>query len=209
VKERPILFSAPMVRALLRGEKTQTRRRVKPQPAHGCRYEMNGSGTHALHLSSVPGHECVPPTARSVDHRLPCPYGVPGDRLWVRETFRLGAGAFSTPHYRADEDEPPAPGQWKPSIFMPRYASRITLEVTGVRVQRVRDITEDDAIAEGIVETGEVFMGCNLYDYRDAPREGIMTARGAYARLWCDINGASSWDENPIVWAVSFKVVKP
>jgi len=156
VKERPILYRAPMVRAILRDEKTQTRRRVKPR-----RREDAGLAG-------------------------PCPYGVPGDRLWVKETFRFGEGGLAREfvHYRADEDEPPAPGQWKPSIFMPRHASRITLEVTAVRVQRVQDIDEVDAIAEGVA------------------------SRAEYARLWCDINGATSWDENPFVWAVSFVVLK-
>lgn len=207
MKMRPILFSGSMVRALLRGEKTQTRRAVKPQPAYGCRYEMNGAGTHALHLSDVPGREFVPPTPRSVDHRLPCPYGEPGDRLWVRETFAPRYFDNGHPGYRADWTSAAADvcaePKWKPSIFMPRLASRITLEVTNVRVQRLRDITPEDAQAEGCVCIG----GRDVPLFTDTIGGDHLDPRGAYQALWSKINGAASWAANPWVWAVTLKVL--
>lgn len=236
MKERPILFSAPMVRALLAGTKTQTRRIVKPQPACLCRYEINGAGTHALHLGPPlkPGEafSFVPAKATSSDHRLPCPYGAPGDRLWVKETHAIAPGENQLVAFRADgrcgamfdgdgdrfllshgwvvgaaDDKLEGKwyglkkfgSRWRPSIFMPRWASRITLAVTNVRVERVQDISELDALAEGVegrsVESvldgvsGEYIVG---------------SARDEYAELWRSINGAESWDENPWVWVVEF-----
>lgn len=231
MKERPILFSGPMVRALLRGEKTQTRRAVKPQPAYGCRYEMNGAGTHALHLSDVPGREFVPPTPRSVDHLLPCPYGEPGDRLWVRETwapcddlvlnhdlddpenvayradlsarFFDGLQPLDTTNWNWDFVGTGTKRGWRPSIFMPRWASRITLEVTEVRVQRVQDISPEDAEAEGCVCIG----GHDVPLFTDTIGGEHLDPRGAYQALWTKINGAASWDANPWVWAITFKVL--
>jgi hypothetical protein len=192
IKERPILFSGPMVRALLDGTKTQTRRIIK-------------------------NHDCAV-------CRKTCPYGVPGDRLWVRESWNLArpslmdgkyveeceAWGSKVPicgpvdgwsvWYSADEIDPGAPlvERYRPSIHMPRWASRITLEVTDVRVQRLQEINEDDAREEGV-------------RYSDCAEPGVTTAtvtmRDAYKTLWGEINGAKSWDENPWVWAVSFKVL--
>ncbi len=169
---RPILFSAPMVRALLAGTKTQTRRAVKAkrQPAR-----------------LLPGErwKWMPP---------PCPYGVIGDRLWVKETFlQMRIEHDSKIVYLASTDDT-GDGRdarigmlykWKPSIFMPRWASRITLEITDVRVQRLNDITTEDALAEGV-----------------SPQDEF--AKLSYARLWRHINGDGSWDANPAVWAISF-----
>jgi hypothetical protein len=178
MKERPILFSAPMVRALLDGSKTQTRRVVKPTPEW-----IGQSG-----VLSYRGRVGLP-------HAL-CPYGQPGDRLWVRETHMdLGACYL----YRADasaeqERAIVAPRQpWRPAIHMPRAASRITLEITGVRVERLQDISEADALEEGIT-------------YNDIPNNGLdpMRARTWFRGLWESINGPGSWEANPWVWAVSF-----
>lgn len=160
-----------MVRALLAGTKTQTRRPLKQ-----------------VQIRS----EAMPePEWRSV-HTL-CPYGQPGDRLWVRETFMdLGACYL----YRADssaeqERAAAAPRQpWKPAIHMPRAASRITLEVTGVRVERLQDISEADARAEGAAAPPHL-------SYRDG-----------YAWLWDSINGPGAWDLNPYVWCISFRVLE-
>lgn len=164
------MFQAPLVRALLAGTKTQTRRIAKTAPGYD-------------HLT--------PPVAQ-------CPYGRPGDRLWVRETWATLTGNGSRTVYRADGEEPrtgsddtPAEQRpamrWRASIFMPRSASRITLEVTEVRVQRLMDLTEDDARAEGV----EVPDG--------------LTAVSAFALLWNRINGErASWTANPWVWAASF-----
>lgn len=182
MKERPILFSAPMVRAILAGCKSQTRRIVKPQP-------------FAHERPVIEDGEVLVGDGKT--WRLP--YGKPGDRLWVRETFC--AKSFFTPteyRYRADGVEPfvmgppvgDIPMAWKPSIFMPRAASRITLEVTGVRVERVNDISEADAVAEGIPAF---------------PTSPSKIPRMHYATLWNSINGAGSWDLNPWVWRIEFK----
>lgn len=187
MKERPILFSGPMVRALLAGTKTQTRRVVKPSAMLGgweTGHNARGDITSRWPLA------CGLKPAR-------CPYGQPGDRLWVREAF-AGSIAYERHGYPLKEwgnklwyvaDGEPRSGQWtrpRPSIHMPRCLSRITLEVTGVRVERLQDISEADAIAEGIGH-GDV----------DA-------AVADYAALWEQINGPGSWDANPWVWVVSF-----
>ncbi len=182
MKERPILFSAPMVRALLDGSKTQTRRVVKPTPEW-----IGQSG-----VLSYRGRVGLP-------HAL-CPYGQPGDRLWVRETHMdLGACYL----YRADAEAEQeraivAPRQlWRPAIHMPRAASRITLEITGVRVERLQDISEDDALAEGCSSTAIVHEDGEDYTGHYASEE--------YQVLWESINGPGSWDANPWVWVVEFK----
>ena len=220
-KERPILFSGPMVNAIMRGEKTQTRRAIKPQPANGCRYEINGAMNAALHVSGQWGNHptdpirFVPPTPKSEDHRLPCPYGQPGDRLWVRETWqsvpygphRDWPGCPDTrPHgvcesnratvviWRAD-GEMPGPEIWRPSIFMPRWASRLTLEITGVRVERLQAISEEDAAAEG----------CDGGDPIGYPV--VCPYARQYERLWEEINGAGSWNANPWVWVIEFRKI--
>ncbi|EPH1852755.1 hypothetical protein ACJJBP_22785 [Pseudomonas aeruginosa] len=225
MKERPILFTGPMVRAILEGRKTVTRRVVTPQPDFlGSMVDPNtpfktlDAGLHA---------------------RIKCPYGEPGDRLWVRETWTdvnmCGAPALA---YRADEDirdlmeEPgflddrgafnyddprvkPYPfacwyaeldqARWRPSIHMPRWASRILLEITAVRVERLQDISEEQALAEGV--RGEpcdharqacADIGC----WGD-------TAKGAFGFLWEQLNGAGAWQANPWVWVVEFKRVTP
>jgi hypothetical protein len=211
MKERPILFSAPMVRAILEGRKTQTRRIVKPQPAASCRYAMNGNGDKALHLGPPlkPGEtmSLVPVKATSADHRLPCPYGAPGDRLWVRETF-VYRSKHDRFYYRADHPvhAPYAHDGWKPSIHMPRRASRISLEVTGVRVERLHDITEDDAKAEGAAPY--IYGHGSITEFEISCDPGIRTPsmyRAGFEQLWRAINGCESWDANPWVWCVSFR----
>ena len=186
-KERPILFSAPMVRALLDGSKTQTRRVVKPQPVYDGRFAGGWK------LKGKKGHEaatCSPFIAEV------CPYGQPGDRLWVRESFAHIYRDNSSPERRSFEDvaymadgrgiDIGAYGSWKPSIHMPRWASRITLEITGVRVERLQDISEADARAEGASQ------------HPDGPWH-------AYRSLWTLINGPDSWAANPWVWIIEFK----
>ncbi len=182
MKERPILFSASMVRAIQAGTKTQTRRIVKPQPSQQLldeyariRRERGAQKDDAGMLS-----EC-----------LPCPYGVPGDRLWVRETWHTPYG--TRVFYRADHLHDPKGDRqhgiaWTPSIHMPRWASRITLEVTEVRVERLQDISEADARSEGVTPA----------DCCDAHYHG-------FRLLWESINGPGSWDANPWVWVMSFR----
>lgn len=203
MKERPILFSAPMVRALLAGTKTQTRRVM--------------SEKHCWHFIEATGDLAL------------CPYGRPGDRLWVRETWVPdppiddswastawnGCGRtvseiperFHHPrfcNYAADWLHGPI--RWTPSIHMPRWASRITLEVTDVRVERLQSISESDAIAEGIEikfdgQGNPLTFGGTI----DALRPHA--AREAYRALWESINGLGSWDANPWVWVVEFRRV--
>lgn len=205
MRERPILFSAPMVRAILDGSKTQTRRMVKPQPSDSA-HTAGGDGTPMQSWWE---------TGKDINW---CPYGRPCDRLWVRETWGLHDQGFDTaeestfPIYRADSF-PPAPKRWRPSIHMPRALSRITLEVTGVRVERLQRISEADAIAEGVqrIRIGDGYddmYSATARSWADAieQRPDVQdTAGAAYRELWESINGLGSWLANPWVWVVEFK----
>lgn len=196
-KERPIIFSGPMVKAILEGRKTQTRRVVKLR---------DPSQTYSIH-----DDDGWPMSADDAGewHRDRCPYGKPGDRLWVRETFRHFSNSFSAGQnrasviYAADEAhrhipvaEWPRPPKWwntgkypwTSPIHMPRWACRIVLELTDVRVERLQDISEQAAIAEGVQ---------SLADYRLDFDE-----RANFSRLWDTING--DWDTNPWVWVLEF-----
>jgi len=189
VKERPILFSAPMVRAILEGRKSQTRRVVK----HGQVFrfvpggELSREERLAMYASPFKWDHSNP-VHPTVDELLSCcPYGVPGDRLWVRETWSPGPGGIGFVYF-ADCPEGQHPPAWKPSIHMPRAACRITLEVVGVRTERLQEISEADAKAEGVT----------VYD-------GGVCYRDGYAALWDQINGPGSWAANPWVWVVEVK----
>jgi len=196
MKERPILFSAPMVRALLDGSKTQTRRVCKPRRDMGigcdlAPHEIAGEINRGDFTNTV--------------------YGAPGDRLWVRESFAHIYRGNAAPAARRPDDvvfmadglTPDAYvyGSWKPSIHMPRWASRIDLEITGVRVERLHDISEADAQAEGARE-------CDPVSGREVLLAGA-SQRGSfvlhYRDIWEQINGAGSWPINPWVWVVEFK----
>ncbi len=186
MRERPILFSGPMVRALLADIKTQTRRVVKPQPRRvdgGVPFGDAPAWAHAEPGSAM----------------MRCPYGIRGDRLWVREAWRpVHSGDKSLgAQYRADVSRDQT--VWRPSIHMPRWASRITLEVTGVRVERLQDIGEADATSEGV----DSVYG-DLYGIAE-PGERVQRAK--FHLLWESINGPGSWAENPLVWAVEFRRV--
>lgn len=202
MKERPILFSAPMVRALRAGTKTQTRRVVKDR-----------------HI------DAAPPACFFQWLRERCPYGQTGDRLWVRETwqhsnFPLGPYDEScTVFYRADYmDDPHGPDgekspegryrNWEPSIHMFRSASRTLLEVTAVRVERLQDISAADAVAEGIARDGDGYERFHVDP--DAPVGQSFTRNPvlAYRGLWESINGVGAWDKNPWVWVIEFKRVE-
>lgn len=189
MKERPILFSGSMVRALLAGTKTQTRRIVKvPKRMEGYSH----------------------PSAAGVD--FSCPYGWRADRLWVRETWGIGypdedGGYFAIPwtgadpqkdgkvFYRADFSETDVQRPWKPSIHMSRWASRITLWITDVRVERLNGISAADARAEGI----------QIPAPASTPAEFDHDCVVAYRKLWESINGPGSWGANPFVWVIEFK----
>lgn len=219
MKELPIIFSAPMVRAILDGTKTQTRREAKL--------------TSSAHVKEVGGNRRWHP--EDPEATLACPYGKPGDRLWVRETFIQGwstkddgcldqfdeAGDEKPIHtwYRAtddnfewaDDDGGWKNTPWKPSIHMPRSASRITLEITGVRVERLNEISSEDVTAEGVKTTPN--SGLCMRTFKTRPgyevdglfsnMEGAHTQ--AFKHLWESIKGPGSWDENPWVWVIEFK----
>lgn len=215
MKERPVLFSAPMVRAILDGRKTVTRRLVKPRKdrAIGCElacHELAGE-VNAGDYMNAPWQ--------------------PGNRLWVREAHAFsvcdpeGLNWRDDPGnwdviYRADLAQPAGgwrdadgnvvPAPWRPSIHMPRWASRITLEVTGVRVERLQDISEKDAEAEGIERT-EDFFGCPCWRVYGEPDGADVVAPddpiGSYRSLWESINGPGSWEQNPFVWVINFRRV--
>lgn len=219
MKERPILFSAPMVSTVIDGTKTQTRRVVKPE---GADHLFQFRGKEWLHGADEPtGEWAWCGSSHVVNKHIYCPYGKPGDRLWVRETWMdlTGTGIESRDErgkikrYAYGADTPPGSWgdqcrkdyglKWRPSIHMPRDACRILLEVTGVRVERLQDISEADAMAEGIEKSGE----CNWCDYLDYGYNDFTSARHSYRSLWESINGAGSWGANPWVWVIEFKRV--
>jgi hypothetical protein len=223
MKEHPILFSAPMVQAILAGRKTQTRRIVKKNPPFqndGGEFEWYPGGRRAgFHASMGTNTRYEVPNGWAASW---CPYGRDGDRLWVKETFARERRMI---FYRADHtmvsgdwknlrpellaemekldptvvemtkcrpiDQPPA--KWRPSIFMPHWASRITLEISAVRVERLQDISDEDAVAEG------------MQTYQDNPN--MHFPHEQFMCLWMSINGEKSWDENPWVWVLEFKRV--
>lgn len=230
MRRRPILFSAPMVRAILAGEKTQTRRVMIGRGAHKgsnfqeerqwCRIEADG--TWIGWLRGFSSQEKADEFTQRAYKRggIVCPYGVVGDRLWVRETWCYVTDSFAVScgaGYRADESFlfrsfdtavipdgstvynglseqwPANVKKWRPSIFMPRWASRITLEITDVRVQRLQEISDDDCVAEGISRT-------------PVERDAVSPLE-LYRDIWESINGAGSWDLNPWVWALTFRRV--
>jgi hypothetical protein len=190
--ERPILFNGPMVRAILAGAKTQTRRAMRDQPCELLDYNRGHLSIRVRGAVYQAFNPQIPPVR--------CPYGKPGDRLWVREAWCASSAHDNIPpsaipsgdgiEYLADGPTRVLTGKRRQSMFMPRWASRITLEVTEVRVERLQDISRGDAMAEG----------CPFPNMAAGP-----DPRGWYANLWESINGAGSWGANPWVWVVSFK----
>jgi len=258
MNEHPILFSGEMVRAILEGRKVQTRRVIKPQPTYdtacgGHWYWLTGTWKSiCVGCSTVEkfASRMLTPSV-SLNHPRPrCPYGIPGDHLWVRETWAVPSilddkpprafakwgvwfkadGAYATiethglPFGSGYPDH--AQGKWRPSIFMPRWASRITLLVTGVRVERVQSISEDDAKAEGVEP---VMYDTGGFEPWGAPCPEVPNYAEGFAALWDSINakrtivhewedddgivhrdkvpGGYSWQSNPWVWAVTFAVL--
>jgi hypothetical protein len=184
-----------MVRSLLNGRKTQTRRVVK--------------GTALKWLQ--PGMS-VPAYVANPENNL-CPYGRLDDRLWVREAWRVidvadcfaprEITAASRIWYEADAPHQPGFGKCRPPMLMPRWASRITLEITGVRVERLQDISEADSVAEGCTKNHNGYFWGGPHDVSGLKQ--MATAKQAYRDLWESINGPGSWEANPWVWVVSFK----
>jgi hypothetical protein len=239
MKERPIIFSAPMVRAFLAGTKTQTRRVVKlPRaPDHLGQWEpfwFGGAGCKDSRGNPISGRWTIGHSRTGAI--IGCPYGGARDRLWVREAFRFPssldrlspadvgekavdagyAGPWAPTLYEADGARtgswstfhtPPTdtvPGKLRNSLHMPRWASRITLELTEVRVERLQDISVADAIAEGAPPSHpSIDVISREFGYPDFTRSW-------YAQqLWEQINGPGSWKANPWVWALSFKRITP
>ncbi len=194
-RERPILFNDQMVRAILDGRKTVTRRVMKPQPVldgHFWTYGGAGWSDRINSLTPVAGHSLA---AR-------CPYGQPGDRLWVREAWACTLVAQAPGEewvvYREGDNRTDYGGPWKPSIHMPRWASRILLELTAVRVERLQDISEEQARAEGYPAERECETGGSGLD-----------AWLWFRSLWGEINGPEAFTANPWVWVIEFKRVTP
>lgn len=185
MNEHPILFSTPMVKAILEGRKTQTRRIIKPQPT-------------TAHFDT----SANPPTWYDGIKELQCQYGSEGDHLWVRETWRYTSDRVGEPvapefEYRANYSGVRNTGKWRPSIFMPRAAIRLTLEVVAIRVERLNNISEEDIRAEGTPTP-------------NPPPNNWMDDskwRATFAYLWDSINEKRGfgWDTNPWVWVVEFK----
>lgn len=208
-RERPILFSGPMVRAIMEGRKTATRRVVKPQPpadaeAVGANsYEGPEGPAWFWWKGNRDERKFWPPTTGGANS-IHCPFGQPGDRLWVRETWAISGHYKDGPRYEyrawpADgEAERSVGGRWKASIHMPRSASRITLEITRVRVERVQDITEADAIEEGVGPG---------YVPNASGSTSCVGHRPMFARLWNEINAprGHGWASNPWLWVIDFE----
>ena len=195
-----MIFNAEMVRALLDGRKTQTRRPIKWKQTRFTEIGEREDGSK-WPWSEDAEHAC--------DFWHPCPFGAVGDRIWVREAFRVHSRAtdVATLVYKASErnswteqtrrvpvavcNKPATPEKWTPSLHMPRWASRILLEITGVRVERLRSMSQDDARAEGVIAAS-----------------GPMEAGLAFRELWDSIYGAENWLANPWVWVIEFKHVE-
>lgn len=198
MKERPILMNGDMVQAILRGQKTQTRRPVMPQPVrtapgttHGWEWEHHGKP--AIWIAEV--------------HLKHCPFGQPGDRLWVRETFAEISPSSTV--YQADDDTAlkGTKHRWTPSIHMPRRLSRITLEITDISARHVQDITEEDAWAEGTEVLENNWSAADLCATAKRYDLCVEDSRCTYAHLWDTLYASRGlgWAANPWVWIVSFK----
>ncbi|KAF6684994.1 hypothetical protein [Pantoea sp. EKM20T] len=223
MRERPILFNADMVGAVLDGRKTQTRRIIqspaKNMQASGHKvieYREPGDKWYGEHVFSMRNQSGTWCDYTKEQFLAKCPFGAVGDRLWVRETFRVHSRAtdVATLVYKASEQQswtqqthrvpiekcnkPAVVDTWTPSIHMPRWASRITLEITCVRVERLNSMTEKDALAEGCLGGHDSIPG---YQYSATPHEH-------FHHVWQSIYGADSWQANPWVWVIEFKRVE-
>lgn len=214
MKERGMIFNGEMVRAILDGRKTQTRRIIKWKQTRFTEIGEREDGSK-WPWSEDAEHAC--------DFWHPCPFGAVGDRIWVREAFRVHSRAtdVATLVYKASErnswteqthrvpvavcNKPATPEKWTPSLHMPRWASRILLEITDVRVERLNSISEEDARAEGIIDGGCLNCGepepCGCANPEP-------DATDAFAYLWQSIYGQENWNANPWVWVIEFKRVE-
>lgn len=206
--ERPIPYKADLVKSVLLGIKTNTRRLCKHAQFHSLSYVVNlGNGQFGDEEGDV---------------RFNCPYGVVGDQLWVREPWRSDASSDHLPprllipeldnvYYIADEDpDARGSGRYRHAMFMPRWASRIQLEITNIRVERLQDISEEDAkregatglIADHCTDAEKLLLDLPLYEIGNPYRNG-------FALLWEGINGNCSWSTNPLVWVIEFQRIRP
>ncbi|HBX2115263.1 TPA: hypothetical protein N3001_003605 [Klebsiella aerogenes] len=226
MKERGIIFNGEMVRAILDGRKTQTRRIMKLQPKPsksrpGDFWFSSKKLESMVHVSDLaPGNSPIADYHLFIQEHC-CPFGAVGDRIWVREAFRVHSRAtdVATLVYKASErnswteqthrvpvavcNKPATPEKWTPSLHMPRWASRILLEITDVRVERLNAISQEDAQAEGMELTG----WRPTYADPDSGEE-VWTPYDNFARLWETIYGEGSWKVNPWVWVIEFKRVE-
>ncbi|EKZ5664246.1 hypothetical protein REX01_003449 [Klebsiella aerogenes] len=248
--ERGMIFNGEMVRAILDGQKTQTRRimKVQPEPSKSRPGDFGFSSKKLesmVHISDfAPGNSPIADYHLFIQEHC-CPFGAVGDRIWVRETWALlgnedgccmdwndnlckGDEKTAARIYRASCEQRPGDyglwsipdnatwkphtenekfeGAWRPSIHMPRWASRILLEITDVRVERLSAISEEDAIAEGVPPAGSLlpdYLGTFL-----TPKGDFATAKISFQRLWESIYGAESWEANPWVWVIEFKRIE-
>ncbi|EMC2368481.1 hypothetical protein VB763_004183 [Klebsiella pneumoniae] len=213
MSERGMIFNAEMVRALLDGRKTQTRRPIKWKQTRFTEIGEREDGSK-WPWSEDAEHAC--------DFWHPCPFGAVGDRIWVREAFRVHSRAtdVATLVYKASErnswteqtrrvpvavcNKPATPEKWTPSLHMPRWASRILLEITDVRVERLNAINEHDAQAEGVAR----LRGGFWKHYQPGWTQHQLSARGSFVTLWKSIYGEESWNSSPWVWVIEFKRVE-
>lgn len=208
-RETPILFTGPMVRAIFDGSKTITRRLVKPASRwHHVEVDERGD-------TPVPMVDREPDVIGGNWNELPCPHGVPGDRIWVRETWSIASGNGRRVVYRADLGTDRWPSNvlvpsdgakvWKPSIHIRRTDARLSLEVTSVRLERLQDITEEDARAEGVTPL-DVAADQRIAGDEHQRTQGTHPHVLAFAVLWDGINGKrAAWASNQYVWAIEFR----
>jgi hypothetical protein len=232
VKERPVIFSGPMVKAILEGRKTQTRRICKP----AC--DMGGELAGSVHPAKESGWIAWWPgndlgladfTKLAYQDGFQCPYGKPGERLWVRESAYISQPNFGLPEDATHKDYDGQPRvvsytvdmgfdakrcaedygvKCSPSIHMPRWASRITLEITSVKVERVQDISQQDVLAEGIIEATKDEKLIK-YGLREWPwMDWRLSPKDAFFKLWESIHGPDSWATNPWLWVVEFRRIE-
>lgn len=238
MKERPVLFNGDMVRAIIDGRKTQTRRLVPawqlpkhyPDNTENPRYNWMATAQRHHRWGYGVFGETEEACAKELSEMAPCPFGSAGNRLWVRETFmdltgtgiEARTGQFEGYAYRADtppgslgdETRKEYKLKWTPSLHMPRKACRLVLEITNVRVERLNSISEEDALAEGIRRTDNNFGNGPAYcDYMLANLNDVAEwynrPSDSFISLWQSIYGAESWQANPWVWVIEFRRVKP
>jgi hypothetical protein len=194
--EKPIIFSTPMVQAILEGRKTQTRRVCLLQ-------NWSYSELHDLNKNKI---------FRKIDGNVTCPYNNIGDFLWVRETYSPKPVLYHM-RYKASMTElglhefKSVYGDWKPAFFMPKDAARIWLQITNVKVERVQDISDSDAKQEGIETFSDgPYNAISYADYLN-PNKLLELPKDSYKSLWVKINGLDNWNQNPWVWVIEFKVL--